>query len=308
MPPASPLALSDLAAPSPGRPRSSSVSGLTRLPRLPGFRRQAALPASRLAPAHRSSFGSRRSPLLLPLLLPALLLALWQLAASQAWLSAQVLPAPAFVWDSFLELWRNGDIGSALIISLHRIALGFGAGAVTGLAMGIVLATSDRFRSYVEPLLKALFAVPSIGWIPILILIFGVDEALKVLIIAKAVFVPFVINTQQGIRDIPVAYREAAAVLHLTRWTRLTRLTLPAALPALFSGFRLGLSHAFIALVVVEMLAATEGIGYLMVWGRKLFQIDVVIVGMVLVGILGVALDTILRRAERRLSRWTVRA
>lgn len=276
MPPASPLALPELAV----RPLSG------RPPRL-----------------QRASFACG-----LPLALPALLLLLWQIAVTLAWVSPQVLPAPAFVWESFLELWSNGDIGSALIISLQRISIGFAFGASAGLAIGIALASSDRFRAYVEPLLKAVFAVPSIGWIPILILIFGVDEALKVIIIAKAVFVPFVINTQQGIRDIPVAYREAAAVLHLTRWTRLTRMTLPACLPALFSGFRLGLSHAFIALVVVEMLAATEGIGYLMVWGRKLFQIDVVIVGMVLVGILGVALDAILRRAERRLSRWTVRS
>jgi sulfonate transport system permease protein len=173
------------------------------------------------------------------------------------------------------------------------------------LLTGILLGVSERVRDYVEPTLRGLFAVPSIGWIPILILIFGVDETLKILIIAKAVFVPLVINTAQGIRNVPIAYREAAQVMKLRAVTRLFKLTIPASLPSIFSGVRLGLSHAFIALVVVEMLAATEGIGYMMVWGRKLFQIDTVIVGMLIVGVLGYALDKVLRSIETRLSTWT---
>lgn len=242
----------------------------------------------------------------LALVLPALILAAWQMAVTYEWLSAQVLPAPALVAASFVDLARNGDLTAALAISLHRISVGFFFGASLGLVVGTVLGNSPRARDYAEPLLKALFAVPSIGWIPILILVFGVDETLKILIITKAVFVPVVINTSQGIRNIPQAYLEAARVMRLPAMSRLFKLILPASLPVVFSGIRLGLSHAFIALVVVEMLAATEGIGYLMVWGRKLFQIDVVIVGMIIVGSLGFALDKGLRAAEARLSRWRV--
>lgn len=242
--------------------------------------------------------------LLLALALPVAVAALWQWAASQALVPPQILPAPALVLETFGELARGGELLDGFLISLQRIGSGLGIGGPLGLALGVWLGVSARARSHLEPTLRALFAVPTLGWIPILILIFGIDEALKVIVIAKAVMVPVVLNTSRGIRHIPVAYTEAARVLRLGRWTRLTRLTLPASLPVVFSGFRLGLSHAFIALIVVEMLAATEGIGYMMVWGRKLFQLDIVIVGIVVVGLTGYALDVLLRRLERGLSRW----
>lgn len=240
----------------------------------------------------------------LALALPATIVALWQWAAVNAWVPPQILPAPALVLDTFLELARGGELLEVFLISLQRIASGLAIGGPLGLALGIWLGVSARARSHLEPTLRALFAVPTLGWIPILILIFGIDEALKVIVIAKAVMVPVVLNTSRGIRNIPIAYIEAARVLRLGPWTRLTRLTLPASLPVVFSGFRLGLSHAFIALIVVEMLAATEGIGYMMVWGRKLFQLDIVIVGIVVVGLAGYALDLMLRRLERSLSHW----
>jgi sulfonate transport system permease protein len=242
--------------------------------------------------------------LLLALALPVTVIALWQWAAVDAWVPPQILPAPALVLDTFVELARGGELLEGFLISLQRIASGLAIGGPLGLALGIGLGVSARARSHLEPTLRALFAVPTLGWIPILILIFGIDEALKVIVIAKAVMVPVVLNTSRGIRNIPVAYIEAARVLRLRPWTRLTRLTLPASLPVVFSGFRLGLSHAFIALIVVEMLAATEGIGYMMVWGRKLFQLDIVIVGIVVVGLAGYALDLLLRRLERFLSHW----
>ena len=242
--------------------------------------------------------------LLLALALPVAVVALWQWVAARALLPPQILPAPALVLDTFLELARGGELLDGFLVSLQRIASGLGIGVPLGLALGIWLGVSARARDHLEPTLRAVFAVPTLGWIPILILIFGIDEALKVIVIAKAVMVPVVLNTSRGIRNIPLAYTEAARVMRLSLWTRLTRLTLPASLPTVFSGFRLGLSHAFIALIVVEMLAATEGIGYMMVWGRKLFQLDIVIVGIVVVGLTGYALDVLLRRLERSLSRW----
>jgi len=265
--------------------------GASPVPRAPAWLWRTALPA----PLRR---------LLLALALPVAIVVLWQWAAVRGWVPPQILPAPALVLDTFLELARGGELLEGFLISLQRIGSGLALGGPMGLALGIWLGVSARARNHLEPTLRALFAVPTLGWIPILILIFGIDEALKVIVIAKAVMVPVVLNTSRGIRNIPLAYLEAARVLRLRPWTRLTRLTLPACLPTVFSGFRLGLSHAFIALIVVEMLAATEGIGYMMVWGRKLFQLDIVIVGIVVVGVTGYALDLLLRRLERGLSRW----
>lgn len=239
-----------------------------------------------------------------PLVLPAALLVLWQIASSQGWLAPQILPAPAIVLGTFVDLMRSGEILAGLRISLWRISMGLAIGVSVGLALGILIGVSQQARAYLEPTLRALFAIPTLGWIPILILVFGIEEALKVFIVAKAVLVPIVINTAEGIRNIPASYQEVADTLRLCPSTRLFKLILPASLPTIFTGLRLAVSSAFIALIVVEMLAAAEGVGYMMTWGRTLFQIDIVIVGMIVVGVIGFGLDAGLRRVERKISRW----
>jgi len=242
--------------------------------------------------------------LLLPLIFPACVLVAWQVTASEGWLAAQVLPPPSMVMSTFVDLVRDGEIAGNLRISLWRIASGFAIGGAAGLVFGILLGASRVMDQYFGPLFRALAQIPSLGWVPILILIFGLDEVLKIIIIAKASFVPIVLATSQGIRNIPQPYRDVARVLRLRRRSVLLKLLIPAALPTVFSGIRLALSHAWIALIVVEMLAATEGVGYMMVWGRTLFQIDIVIAGMVVIGAIGLVMDFGLTRIERRLSRW----
>jgi sulfonate transport system permease protein len=175
-------------------------------------------------------------------------------------------------------------------------------GGLAGLAFGTLLGLSRPVDQMFGPLFKALAQVPSLGWVPLLILIFGL--VLKIIIIAKACFVPIVLATSEGIRNVPRPYREVALVLRLRRRSVLTKLLIPAALPTVFGGFRLALSHAWIALIVVEMLAAAEGVGYMMVWGRTLFQIDIVIVGMLIIGGIGLLMDAGLTRIEHGLRRW----
>jgi sulfonate transport system permease protein len=239
------------------------------------------------------------------IVLPGAFVLLWQVAANRGWMSAQTLASPAQVFATFVDLVRSGDIANNLAISLRRIALGFGVGSAAGLMLGALLGLSRTAEDYVGPIFRGFAAVPSLGWLPILILIFGIDETLKVLIIAKASMVPIVLNTSQGIRNVPLDLLEAARVLRLRRRTTFSKLIVPATLPTIFSGVRLASSHAFIALIVAEMLAATEGIGYMMTWGRTLFQIDIVMVGMIVVGALGFAIDFGLRRIEAALSRWS---
>jgi sulfonate transport system permease protein len=245
---------------------------------------------------------------LVPWLLPLAVLGLWQLSASQGWLPPQILPAPSLVFSTLIDLVRGGEIGEGLRVSLFRIAVGLLIGTSLGLALGVLIGSSPRLGDYLSPTITALAQIPSLGWVPIFILIFGLDEIVKYLIIAKACFVPTVLATMEGIRGIPAHYLEVGRVLRLRRWTMLTRLVAPAALPTIFGGLRLAISYAWIALIVVEMLAATEGIGYTMVWGRTLFQIDIVIAGMIVVGLIGLLMDFGLTRVERRLRRWDPKA
>jgi sulfonate transport system permease protein len=244
------------------------------------------------------------SAFLLPFILPLAVLLLWQVAAAREWLAPQILPPPLTVFWTFIDLVISGDIAEGLAISLRRISVGFAIGAAFGLSLGIAMGRSVRLEQYFGPSLRAVAQVPSLGWLPFLMLIFGIGETLNYVIIAKACFVPITLNTAAGIRNIPVHYVEVARVLRLRRSAMLFRLILPGALPTIFSGVRLALGHAWIAMVVVEMLADTAGVGYMMTWGRTLFQIDIVIVGMIVIGAIGFLMDGGLRWIERRLRRW----
>ncbi|MBZ7924323.1 ABC transporter permease [Ensifer adhaerens] len=234
----------------------------------------------------------------LVLIAPAGLLALWGVASTEGWVSAQVLPQPNWVLQTFLDLVASGEILSAAIVSFRRIAEGFLIGASLGFLFGLLIGRSKTADAYLGPTFRALAAVPSLGWLPILILVLGIEESLKIVILAKACFVPMAISTAEGARNVPKGLTEVADVLRLRASTRFFKLTIPAIAPFIASGVRLSLSQAFVSLVVVEMLAGTDGLGYMMVWGRTLFQLDIVIVGMIVVGVVGFALDFLLKRAE----------
>ncbi|RLL74606.1 ABC transporter permease [Ochrobactrum soli] len=229
---------------------------------------------------------------------PVCLLVLWWAASANSWVSPQVLPRPDWVFNTFLDLLADGDIFSAAIVSFQRIAEGFLIGASLGLAFGFLIGKSKIVEAYLGPSFRALAAVPSLGWLPILILLFGIEESVKIIILSKACFVPMAISTAEGARNIPKGFNEVADILGLRARTRFFKLTIPAMAPYIASGVRLSLSQAFFSLIVVEMLAGTDGLGYMMVWGRTLFQLDIVIVGMIVVGVVGFALDLLLKRAE----------
>lgn len=242
---------------------------------------------------------------MLGLLVPLLVLVFWVVATRQVWLPAQILPSPKTVAATFVDLVRGGDLADALRISLWRIGVGFTAGAAVGLVVGAGLGLSPRFDAWVGPTVRAVSQVPTLGWLPFLILLLGLGEPLNIVLIAKAAFVPMVVSSARAIEGIPTASWDVARVLRLRRWTLLRRMVIPAILPMLFTGLRQALGNAWIALIVVEMLAADAGIGYLIVWGRTLFQIDVVLAGIVTIGVIGLAIDGGFRWIERRLGWWT---
>jgi sulfonate transport system permease protein len=234
----------------------------------------------------------------LVVILPAGMLTLWWASFTQGWISAQVLPRPDWVLRTFLDLVDSGDILAATAVSFRRIAEGFLIGASLGFLFGLLIGKSKTADAYLGPTFRALAAVPSLGWLPILILLLGIEESLKIVILAKACFVPMAISTAEGARNVPKGLTEVADVLRVRPSTRFFKLTIPAMAPFIASGVRLSLSQAFVSLIVVEMLAGTDGLGYMMVWGRTLFQLDIVMVGMIVVGVVGFAMDFLLKRTE----------
>lgn len=235
---------------------------------------------------------------------PLAVLLLWHLSLVWGWAPEQVLPPPAVVFQTFADLAASGELWDNLQISLVRVFTGFGIGLFAGLALGAAMGLSPTVRAYVFPLFKAFSQVPVIGWLPLLMLLVGIDEGLKFLLIAKATLVPVTINTCQGIQGVPNRFIEVAKVYGFTRWQMLTRVVFPAATAPIWNGVRYGLTHAWLALVVVELLASSEGIGFLIVYGRQLFQLDVVLAAVLAVGIVGFAIDKLLSLTEAWLLRW----
>lgn len=238
------------------------------------------------------------------LLLPLAILGFWQYAVSNELIAIQLLPPPELVWQSLHELWDSGDLTSNLAVSLSRIGWSVLIGSSIGWLLGFSIGLSKTARAYLYPSFEVFSQFPVVGWIPILIIFLGIDEGLKIAAISIAVVVPVTVATYKGIVNIPRSLLEVAQVYRFSRIQVLLRVVLPAALPSLFSGFRQGIMQAWLALVFVELLASSEGLGYLMVWGRQLMQLDLVFVGVIVIGIVGVLLDLVLRGLESRLQSW----
>ena len=244
------------------------------------------------------------SKLALGLIVPALLGVLWWATAAAGALPDQLLPAPGLVWSTLVETAASGDLWADTLISLQRVAEGFAVGALAGLAVGGAIGLSRTLRELLDPLFLFLAQVPPLAWIPLVILAVGIDEAMKVTVIAWSSFVPVVLGTVQGIRTVPDGFRELARALTFDPWSLVSRIVLPAAVPAIFTGLREGLANAWQTLVAAELFASSEGLGYLIALGRQLFQLDLVLAMVVVLGLIGLTLNGALALVERRLLRW----
>lgn len=241
------------------------------------------------------------------LISPAALLLLWALVAEAGVFPRNLLVPPAQVWQTFLALSASGELLDHLLNSLSRLGLGFGIGALLGLAFGVLMALSKQCEVYCAPLFHTLRQIPSIALIPMFVLLFGIDETFKIIIVAKTAFFPVALAAVEGVKAIPRSYFEVADVYRL-RWPTLVReIALPAAAPPIITGFRISLTRAWVVLVATELLAADSGLGQMIEMSRQMLRIDVVMVGIVVTGVIGFALDLSFRQLEQCLFRWQTR-
>lgn len=231
---------------------------------------------------------------------PILLVVIWQLAGATGILPERILPAPQLIAESAYELLVSGDLLDALAVSSLRVLQGFTLGAVAGLVLGVVVGTSRHADAILDPPLQMLRALPHLGLIPLFILWFGIGEAPKVLLIALGVVFPIYLNTASGLRQVDPKLLDMATVFGMTRRQRLTEVILPSIAPQVLVGVRQSLAIAWLTLIVAEQLNATTGLGYLIMNARDFFRIDVIIVGLVVYALLGIATDALVRVAEAR--------
>ena len=169
---------------------------------------------------------------------PLAVLALWWLAAHNEWIAPQVLPSPEAVAATLAESARSGELWAHLQVSLLRVLGGFGVGLLGGLLLGVAMGLSPTVKDYLYPTFKAFSQVPVLGWLPLLMLLVGIDEALKIILISKAALVPIALNTYKGIQGVPTRYIEVGRVLRFSRWQMLSRVVFPTALAPIWNGVR----------------------------------------------------------------------
>lgn len=237
-------------------------------------------------------------------IVPTLLLVVWAIASKKELVAAQILPAPAAVAQTLLEQVKSGELFTNFAISLARVFGGFALGGLIGVVLGVSMGLSRKVEQYLFPLFNAISQVPVLGWLPLAMMVLGIGESLKIVIIAHATLVPIALNALKGIRNVPRAYIEVAQTFKFSKRQLLRKVVFPASVPAIFVGIRYGLTQAWLSLVTVELLASSEGLGFLIVWGRQLFQLDLVLAAIIVVGVVGLLLDKGLERLEARLLRW----
>ncbi len=235
---------------------------------------------------------------------PLALLALWQLACLTGLFPPQVLVPPSGVAKALIDMAASGELQRHVGDSLQRLLIGFAIGALAGMAFGAAMALSRLAEAAFSPTFLALWQVPVIAFVPVMVMFLGIDEPFKRAVVAIAAFFPMALATFDGIRGVPRNWFEVAKVYRLRLFQLIRRILLPATVPAVLTGLRVSLTRAWVVLVAAELLAADSGIGQMMEMGRQLFQIDVVLAGVVVSGLIGFLLDRGARWVESRASRW----
>ena len=235
---------------------------------------------------------------------PILVLLFWYVATAQQWISPAKLPGPAAVIAAFKDTVATGVLADDLLMSLQRAAIGLGLGVSIGFILAVIAGLSRLGDSVIDGNVQVKRAIPNLALIPLFIIWLGIGETMKVMVIALGVMVPIYINTHAALRSIDRRFVELGQTVALSRKRFIRDIVIPASLPGFFTGLRLGVTGAWTALVVVETINATSGIGYMISQARTYGQTELVLLGLIIYGVLGFSSDAAVRIIERRVLSW----
>ena len=238
----------------------------------------------------------------------AVIIGIWSLATWLGWIKPLFLPSPWAIVQKLVTIWQDGFVNSSLLehigISVARV---FGAlllACATAVPVGLAMGMSRVMRGVFDPPIEFYRPVPPLAYLPLMIIWFGIGELSKVLLIYLAIFAPVAIGTRSGVRSAAIEQIHAAYSLGASRWQVLVQVILPAALPEIITAVRIGMGVGWTTLVAAEMVAATNGIGFMVLSASEFLQTSTVILGIVIIAAIAYAFDMVMRRLERRLVPW----
>ncbi|MFD2923291.1 ABC transporter permease [Halobacillus naozhouensis] len=252
----------------------------------------------------KTNFNPFTSNLFIGSLLPIVLIIVWEIASRSGWVAPYLLPAPSVVLEEIVGMAQEGELWGHISITLYRVFAGF----LLGMAAATILGAATGYISIVEkvldPMLQALRAIPSLAWVPLFVLWIGIGEASKITLVAVGVFFPIYLNLTSGIQGVDRKLIEVGRMYHFSSLQQIRKIIFPAALPSFLVGVRSGLSLGWMFVVAAELLGASQGLGYLMVFGQNTSSPELVIGSIVLFAIFGKITDEILKRIQTRTLRW----
>lgn len=252
----------------------------------------------------RSRGPSWFGAVLVGMVLPVLLLLLWQWASTNGMFSASQLPTPSSVVEALLELIERGTFWGHVAISVQRVLLGFLIGASAGIVIGSLVGLSKGVSRFLSPTIQALRAVPSLAWVPLLVLWMGIYEGPKVTLVAIGAFFPVFTTVASGFMHADRRLIEVGRAYGLKGPRLVTGVLLPAASPTIFAGLRLGLAQSWLFVVAAELIASSKGLGFLLIDSQNTSRTDILLLSIICLAILGKTTDFILATLERRALRW----
>ncbi|HEX7052781.1 MAG TPA: ABC transporter permease [Burkholderiales bacterium] len=239
-----------------------------------------------------------------PLVLVAVILAAWEMAARSGLWSPLLFPPLERIGRELLAFATGAEGAMQAWVSLYRAFAGFGAAALVGALLGLVMGRSPFFAGLLEPLFSGTYAVPKLALFPIFIFVFGLGSLSKVALIFLECLYPMVIITSQGARNVPLPLLWSAANMGASRWRTLRRVVLPATMPYVFAALRVALPVALIVVVITEMISSVDGLGYLISYSLASLRTDRILALVVVISLLGLALDRALVALRDRLVYW----
>lgn len=235
---------------------------------------------------------------------PILLIVLWELSSRMGWINQTILPSFSKVVNVTISLLKSGLLQEHILISIQRVAQGFLIGGILGIVIGTIMGFSKFFNKFLGSLVSIFRPVPMIAWIPLLILWLGIGEETKVSLITVGTFWPVLLNTIHGIQSVDPKLLEVAKILKKGKLTVMFKVVFPSALPAIFTGIRLGMGSAWSCVVAAEMIAASKGIGFMITYAREVSKPADVMVGVFVIGIIGLLIDTIIQKIQKVVLKW----